>query len=1107
MSKRISEIKRDIIDNVPGNTMDAILNSAIPNADRLDISTGYFNLGGYGKIRHALENSFREGGFSMRLLLGRDALVQDMPFEKHAEEYRKLQKGEDATSAKNDLNDAELDSESMDATNSLIRLLEKQKDFQVRLGASRFNHSKCYIVGDNSAIIGSSNLTTGGMVGNYELNAGVYQPGAIGQTREWFDRMWGAAENGKSDLVDILRQSKFGTPPDPYDVYMKMLFERFKPLLAEMDDDTRLPEMLTEFQRDAVRTGLFITAEYGGTIIADATGLGKTNIGIEIVRQKVLKEGKKVLLIAPAQVLHSMWEQKLKDVDIKVRETLTTESLGRDGILEDLGKYKNIDLVLIDESQNFRSKAAARRENLMKLMSVGRHKQVVMLTATPVNNTLMDLYYQLSIITGGEDAYFHRTVGIPDLYTHMRKAANSDGLQEGLTKIQQLLDHVMVRRTRSYIQDVYKNDRINGAKITFPEHEYRPINYSLSELFGNIFETIVENIRSLTMAPYGIEQYNAALTEEDKKKERVLAHLQVILLLKRFESSHDAARVSLKNRISMYRRVKIALDSNKILRPKDFNHIMQKFHSSVRGSDSGTDEEQEEYLIRELEKIPQEDIGKEYDLEGLKRDVDSDLDRLEYLLAEVEKITIDTKLQEVEKTIMRDQILENEGGKVLVFTEYTATAKYVTKNLKSIFKGKSVECITGSSDPKTRMNYIRRFAPKSNLTEDEKLNDKEIDILVSTEVLSEGQNLQDCNYIINYDLPWNPMRIVQRTGRVDRLTSRHGVVHSRACYPDKELDAVLKLMGKLLHKIDVVNKTVGLAGELLGTVPEYKQYNGSIEKRIRVLSKSGDGSDTIVKQMERESDLMPANTPINELSRCIKERGIDSMKEISMGRRSGKRGEGQHAVLAYLQEKPERRVYFVMYDYKKDMAIIPDDDTEAILNASCGVDTPKHLPMDGEDNAESFRELLMMDAKARAAIIKNKGQVLNDVKYLKTKKKQKHEKNVTEIKIILGKEVGSGNITESDAEEVLHVATSDYIRPWVTDIDQMLAEYQRGKDVGALVSGILALGKHLAIASKPRESEEVPAEPADVKLQLVGAMFVTGDEFDSKIGKKGLDGY
>ncbi len=127
--------------------------------------------------------------------------------------------------------------------------------------------------------------------------------------------------------------------------------------------------------------------------------------------------------------------------------------------------------------------------------------------------------------------------------------------------------------------------------------------------------------------------------------------------------------------------------------------------------------------------------------------------------------------------------------------------------------------------------------------------------------------------------------------------------------------------------------------------------------------------------------------------------------------------------------------------------------------------------------------------------------------YLKTKKKQKHEKNVTEIKRTLGREVDGGNITESDAEAVLHVATSDYIRPWVTDIDRMLAEYQRGKDVGALVSGILALGKHLAIAAKPRESEEVPEEPADVKLQLVGAMFVTGDVFDTNVGKKGLDKY
>ncbi len=1088
-------IKRDIIDNTEPHTMQMILNSEIPSAGYLDISTGYFNVQGYGMLRENLESAIERDSFEIRLLLGKEAIV---PSEKTFEEYAKQYK--ESISLKASLEDTDLDQKSMNDISSLIKLLERQ-NVQVRQGTRRFNHSKCYILGDNAVFVGSSNFTAAGMVGNYELNAGLYQPGISKTTREWFDRMWDQSKDTKQDLISVLKESKFGVPPNPHQVYMKLLFERFKPLLTKVDERDISSKTLTKFQQDAVRTGLFIVADHGGTIIADATGLGKTNIGIEILRQKVLKEGKKVLLIAPAQVLHSMWEEKLKEVDINIREKLTMESLGRDIILDDLVKYRNIDLVLIDESQNFRSKTANRRKNLMKLMSVGKKKQAVLLSATPINNSLMDLYYQLSIITGGEDTYFYKTIGIPDLYKHMRDAANKEGLTQGLTKIQQLLDTVMVRRTRSYIKDVYQDDTINGREIKFPKHSYAAIEYSLSELYGNVFEEILDKIGKLTMAPYGIERYNTNLSEDEKNRHRIVAHLQVILLLKRFESSVVACKTSIENKVMLYKQVKDILDEGKILRVRDFNRIITKWNDIEQGDTDidPDDQEKTQFFIQEINKIEKENIHKSYDIERLKSDIDQDLVILEELLDSVKRITVDTKIEEVIKRILREKALETESRKVLIFTEYVTTAKYITKELQDKFVNYKIECITGSTKQEVRKKYIRMFAPKANLLEDQILDEKEIDILVSTEVLSEGQNLQDCNYVINYDLPWNPMRIVQRTGRVDRLTSEYDTIHTRACYPDKELDNILKIMGKLIEKIGTVNETVGLDSEVLGTTPTPKQFNGTIKERIKILA-GKEGTSKVIEDMERESDIMPAVSPINELSRYIKEKGIDKMEEVPMGRRSGKQERGRYAILGYLQERPERRVYFVVYDRTRDKAYVPDDDFEAINMISCNVDTPTYLPMDGPNNQESFEMLLDIDRKARDAIDRKNDQIIQYVKESVGKKRQQYDKDVSKIKKIIIDATINGHITKDDGREVTNIIKSEYVRAWQDDIREYLLDYDRTQDIDSLVSSIKKMSEFIGLQEKT-EPIKIKEDIQRAELKLIGAMFITQPEESGKLTK------
>lgn len=1091
-----NKLKRDIIDNITEDvTMKDVLNFVIPHTKSFDISTGYFNVPGYAMLKDSLTEISQNKDFKMRLLLGSDVLIPEYDFEKKAQENN-----EDAMSLKSELDDAELTLEAMSDTNSLISLL-KRDNIQVRLGKSRFNHSKCYIT-DDPVFIGSSNFTSGGLTGNYELNAGLYQPGVSNATRIWFDRMWNMSTDAKEDLIKLLNQSKFGIPAKPYDVYIKMIFEKYRDILTPDKEEPEYNIELTAFQKDAVHTALFVTSEFQGAMIADATGLGKTNMGMEILRQKLLKENRKILLIAPSQVLNSMWKKKLRDAGLSVYKQVSMEKLSRDDALENWHEYKLIEFVLIDESQNFRSRNASRSQNLAKIMTIGKKKQTLLLSATPINNSIMDLYYQLRIITRGDDSYFWRTIGIPNLYQHMRDAANKEGgLAAGLEKIQRLLDAIMVRRTRSYIKEVYPNDTINGHEIKFPKHEYLPIHYSLSDLYGNVFERILHDMHKLTMAPYGLDQYNTEATEEEKAKHKVLAHLQVILLLKRFESSVEAVKVSLDNKIKLYHHIDNVAKNGKMIKIKNFNKIIERGNHMQNKSDSASDADDEfdmdEFILKEIEKLDTEEMSKKYDTEKFRDDLSKDLYILEELRSEIEKVTADKKLESVRDMILKDKALDSESKKVLIFTEYTTTAKYLLRELRQTFSNKQIECITGNTKRETRSRYIERFAPESNLEADQILEEKNIDILISTEVLAEGQNLQDCNYVINYDLPWNPMRIVQRTGRIDRLTSKYDTVYSRACYPDKELDEILTLMGKLLSKIETVDTVLGLDSELLGETPTPHQYNANLKDRLKILGEKGEAASDIIMEMERDADLMPQNTPLNEISKRAKEIGIDELRAMPIGRRSGKAGSKKRCILAYSREKPERYVYFVIYDYEKDEAFVPDNEYDAVNEARCFSDEPTFLPMDDENHQESFKELLRIDKKAREAIKLSDDQIR---RYATKIRNTSYEQTRKGIKQILNDALKSGKIDKGRINRVNNIANRTELQAWDSHLKEITTRYEDNGDLELFLKDLEDVGEKIGVA------EETGISKGEINydtLQLVGAIFTTpeNDEKKSRLSK------
>ena len=1065
----------DIIDNREAG-MAEVLNTNLPRISFLDVSSGYFEVSGYGMVREALEAAVTNPSFAFRLMVGKDAIRP--PTFNTFEEYRMhAQTSQDTL--KSDLDREDLDDTRMDDVAGLIGLLGRD-NVQVRLGRSRFNHAKCYILGNEGAVVGSSNFTRAGLSGNDELNAGVYATATWGKVRSWYERMWDGATDAKTEMLRVLEQSKFGVPAEPHEVYLKMLFEKYKRILAAMNaSDPATARTLAKFQQHAVYSIIQTIEERGGAMLADSTGLGKTHIGLEVMRKKVA-EGKRVLLVAPAQIRDTVWDAKLEEAQINAK-TVGAEELGRKTF--DIFKYRKYDFIIVDESQNFRSSTAGRRHNLMKIVTLGRRKQVLLMSATPINNSLMDLYYQISIITGGRNDRF-ADIGIPDLYNYLRKAANHK-LNDGLEKIQLLLDTIMVRRTRTFIREVYPDEEIGGRPVTFPGRDYKPIRYGMTNLFGNIYRDLLETIQSLRMAPYGIDRYNTTLTAEERRKHANLAHLQVILLLKRFESSVKAAMVSIENKITLFEYFGGVLEKGRIVSPRQLSRIMLRWNAQGMEWDSD-DDQQGEFFMNEIRELPLQDAAG-YDVDAMRRDIELDLAHMRRYRDSLKDLPkFDKKAEAVAETILRDGALETGGGKVLVFTEYAATAAHIKEFLEGRFASKRVELITGSVKKSRRVEIIRRFSPKANTGEDDEPPETETDILVSTEVLSEGQNLQDCNYVVNYDLPWNPMRIVQRIGRVDRLTSEHDTVHSRECFPEDDLDELLRLSSNLMDKISDINETIGLDADLLGQEASPKNFKGTAVRRIQALA--GGDAGGVIKEMERESDLMPATSPINEISQHIRRTGIIKMEEFSMGRRSGKTGEGRKAVLAYLQEAPRRRFYSVIYDRTNGQAEIVDD-MEAILLARCRKGEATHLPMDISGHAESFRQLLEADGAAREAIGAQNSSDARIARELRAKPR-KNAKTIERIRDVLDEEIVKGNLPVEEGETIDGILDSADLLQWSEDLEMILDDYDTGRDVKSLAARLRKIGSNIGVETDgPDGAAEKPGP-----LVLVGAMFITGDD-------------
>ena len=1049
--------KKEIIDNEANNYLSGFLKEQLAGHSKVDIATGFFNVGGYTQVADELHDMTDKPDSMFRLLFGKESLSD---IEPDNIDYRSTLMG--------DLEVLDMDGAKKKSVDTLIEFLKK-KNVMVKRSRGRFSHAKCYIFEPNNAVVGSSNFTHSGLHDNIELNAVLYQPSAQQLVADWFERRWEDADDTKTELIHLIEESKFGLPLDPHTMYMKFLYEYYRQRIDDMENIKGEGVELTEFQQDAVAEAKRILRRYDGVIISDSTGLGKTHIGVELLRYLLLEKKRKVLLVAPAQVKDTVWEPRLLEDSIKTKN-ISLESVGQPTF--DPSRYLDFDIVLIDESHNFRSSSAKRRTNMMKILAGGRRKKVILLSATPINNTIMDLYYQMSLITTGNDSYF-ANLDIPDLRTHFVQAANKKEVRDSIDSIIRLLDEIMIKRTRRFIKTNYPKATLNGKQLSFPKRDLHKIEYSLTKLYGaNVYYDVINAIENMHLVPYKLVIYDKRADEDEKRRAEHISVLQKIILAKRFESSIEAIRSSIERLQQFYVYFEKAMKNNKIINRRQLDDLLDE----IRNDDGENDESALKRALNN-DDLDLEQLGTHYDKKRMAKDLREDMAMISNLVKKLSLIQPegDSKLQKLEEDLENHSVFKKGGKKAVIFTSYVDTAAYVYEYLRSHLDSKRILLLTGQKSPRQRSDALKKFSPQSNyMSEDEMPADlEEADVLVTTEILSEGQNLQDCNYVINYDLPWNPMRIVQRVGRVDRLTSRFRNITSAVFIPEKELNELLGILEKLERKIHDIGKIVGAEGSILGEKENPKTFNA--------LARIQSDDQGLIDDMEEGADLFGMMTPYQEILSYVKNLGSDTLRTIRYGRRSGLHSDHSGVVLMY-REKSTKDVHMVLYDHKKAGISSINDITQLFARIKCDSREELSMPFKGSD---SFNYIKMASDLARAEILKivNKGVASQSANTIGGK----FQHLVRDI--IQDGYHNEKSLTRDDIGDTYNILNGKSLLAWEFDLRDIVGQYNRDHDTMSLLKRTQALlAKYKIELEQPEEMRKINEND----LQIIGCMFLDG---------------
>ena len=886
-------------------------------AKKFDIATGYFEIGAL----LALDDKWQALD-KIRILMGSEVSLRT----------RKALLEAVSSQAKEKLDvSLETDKEKNPFLRGVPSILDALRSGQIECrvydrekfhAKAYITHAKLEVIG-SQALVGSSNFTRPGLTTNIELNVQIQSAREVAQLQEWYEKLWNNASEVTDGIIEtIYRHTKLYTP---FDVYAKALQEYFSghEITATEWEEThsKMYPRIDRYQKEAYWALMKIARQHGGAFLCDGVGLGKTFVGLMLIERLIMHDGKRVVLFAPKATKEAVWEPHLRtwlshcgggDADFSNLAVFSHTDLGRKGDFPE--RFRRIaelaDVVIIDEAHHFRN-PGRRREGEEKegesryyklfdlLDNTVRPKTLFMITATPINNRLRDFRHMTELFTRKDETHFARTLGVNNLSAHfnrleraLRHTVGYDvaNVEEVMTEAQSLLardqifKQLVVQRSRAYAKESQFQEK--GKAAIFPERKSPQVaEYSIRKTYGrllDLFEKSFSQENPLFILPmyYPLKWYIGDDTSLDPfvkgRQEQIVALIRTNFL-KRFESSVLAFELScqrLMKKLIAFLKVHSETDAEKsrLLRWEKQNAEILEIEIQRRLDIWTGDNESEEEdivpqeMLDEVEKLDR----KNYDVVEMMQEAFSDLNQIIRFLEEVGKFEPknDDKLQKLIRLLNSKDLA---GKKVVIFTEFADTARYLKRQIDKA--GIKAVAQVDSSTPGNRADIIQRFSPYYNGMTSAALSEKgyeEIQVLISTDVLSEGLNLQDASRMINYDIHWNPVRLMQRIGRVDRrmnpeiekqlvvdhpekATSR-GTVSYWNFLPPEELNAILSLYKRVTQKTLLISKTLGIEGKKLLTPEDdydaLKEFNSAYE-----------GTKTAVEDMHLEYQTLLQENP------------------------------------------------------------------------------------------------------------------------------------------------------------------------------------------------------------------------------------------------------
>lgn len=962
-----------IIDNNKDNTLLTALSQLMQITRQLDVGTGRFEIGSLlslGSTWHGIEK--------MRILSGDETSSRTRDFLVKAV-----------------VTDADSSIEQIKERDDALTGLEFIKEaFQRRLvetrifTKSRF-HGKCYLMDASSpspvdfAIVGSSNFSISGLTKNLELNLLTTDQLHYGALKAWFDDLWNQAVEVNDDILRVI--DKHLLSHEPFTAYARSVHAYFANREKSVETweltESALYPMLAKYQRDGYHRAIQIAENWRGALVCDGVGLGKTFIGL-MVLERYIRENKNVLLIVPKSAEQSVWRNNIdkylkpkygkvlrNNLEIKRHTDFGREGGISDDDMEYFKQYTNA--IIIDEAHHFRNRGNNRGKQLLALSA---NKDLYLLTATPINNGLDDLYNLINYFAQNDPAHFS-SIRIHNLRKHFleneRRLEASHAEQaiadaadtEDFLRTDELLRHVLIQRSRKYVKDSESTEREN---VLFPERQMpKVVNYSLRNVYASLYQELKEAFDKvdpfLTLAIYNTAAYHKDPNKRLVQQQRQIIGLIRTLLLKRLESSFKAFEASVEDLLA---KMADFLRTHSQAHFDSWEHTNTRWWSIVQAhilerlEQEGGSGAEEEDTADDFEEDGEARFNPaEHHVDRLVQDLVADMELLTSILSKIyrrfydqdnegekEDPSKDGKWIELKKLLEEDPIIKNQ--KVLIFSEFRDTARYLHRRITGSGH-KHVEIVDSGRNVTNREQIIKRFSPYyNNNTNDAVLKDllaHRIDILISTDVLSEGLNLQDASLIINYDLHWNPVRLMQRIGRVDRRLNPEieekldrpakvkGKVYFWNFLPPAELEDLLHLKKRLDGKILRISKTLGIESPVITPDEEAdslklfnERYEG-IESIEELLS---------IEKQKIEAELGPEKW--NELGELPKR--LFSGKIVGDGFESVMNADGKPVADLEPNMKPG---LFCCYQ----MPTIIDQAAKDLLDVKYEVyDSTKHLP-------------------------------------------------------------------------------------------------------------------------------------------------------------------